>query len=205
MKLNRVTKIILGICAGAILAALGIIAYVQLSVLDLINPPLMPKYAPPGVAIMILGAGVKNDQTPSSALEDRLDRGLEMYRILPRSKLLITGDDGAYHRDEIAVMKNYLQERGVKNDELLVDPKGYRTYESCKNAKAAGFTEAVIVTQRFHLARALYLCTRLGVNAIGTTADKRNYERQEYFWARDLLASFLAWWDVNIWSPRSPA
>ncbi|MFA4954374.1 MAG: ElyC/SanA/YdcF family protein [Patescibacteria group bacterium] len=203
MKFNRITKIILGTTATALVAALGIIAYVQLSVLNLIDQPL--KNVPPGTVIMVLGASVKDDQTPSSALEDRLDTGLQLHGSNPQTKILVTGDDGAYRRDEISVMKNYLVERGLSEANLLADPKGYRTYESCKNAKAAGYTEAVIVTQRFHLARALYLCTRLGVDAIGVTADKHIYERQEYFWARDLLASFLAWLDVNIWSPRSPA
>lgn len=152
---------------------------------------------------IVLGASVRSDGTPSPALQDRLDTAAWLHDHGFVGKILLTGDDGAYHANEIDVMKSYVVTQHVPETEILTDGKGYRTYESCKHAKEQGITPAIIVTNRFHLGRALYLCNRMGVDALGV-ADDRDYTDITFFWARDLLASVKAWWDINVWPPKPP-
>lgn len=154
---------------------------------------------------MILGASVKLDGTPSDALRDRVIVGIQLFKSSKVSYLLMTGDDGGFHANEVATMKRLAIEAGVPADRILVDEHGYRTYESCKRAvEVFHVTKAVIVTQRFHLPRALYLCSHLGMDAQGVSADLQTYERIVFFTFRDLAASLKAWWDINIHAPRPP-
>lgn len=167
----------------------------------------LPQALPPApfpVAI-ILGASVIGEDTPSDALRDRLLVGLELYRRGTVEKLLVTGDDGGNRSNEVVVMKNFLLNQGVPEEAILVDPRGYRTYESCKRAISVfHVTRAIVITQRFHLARALYLCNQLGVESVGVTADLQLYRRIVFFWVRDLTASAKAWWDIHIAPPDPP-
>lgn len=154
---------------------------------------------------LVLGASVKRDGTPSDALHDRLEIGAQLYREGIVKQVLVTGDDGGFHLDEVATMKRVLMEKGVAEWSILVDPHGYRTYESCKRAVAVfEVKHAIIVTQRFHLARALYLCSHLGMSVQGVSADLQTYERIVFFTVRDFVSSFKAWWDINIQSPQPP-
>ncbi|MFA5185393.1 MAG: ElyC/SanA/YdcF family protein [Patescibacteria group bacterium] len=187
---------------AGISAVCFIVADVQLRYLDRIGGS--PNHFNITPAAMVLGASVKNDGTPSDALRDRLDEAKRLYDNGATGKILITGDDGAYHADEIDVMKRYLQGTGVPEGDIMTDGHGYRTYESCKNAKAAGINRVIIITQRFHLGRALYLCNSMGIDSIGSAADKQTYKDIVYFWLRDLAASAEAWWDINIWPPKPP-
>lgn len=159
----------------------------------------------PAPVAMVLGASVKLDGTPSDALRDRVMVGIQLYKEGKVSKLLMTGDDGGFHANEVATMKRLAVEAGVPETDILVDGQGYRTYESCKRAvQVFNIRESIIVTQRFHLARALYLCSNLGMEAQGVAADLQPYERIVFFTARDFAASLKAWWDINIDAPPSP-
>lgn len=154
---------------------------------------------------MILGASVKLDGTPSDALRDRVTVGVQLYKQAKVRTLLMTGDDGGFHADEVATMKRLAIEAGVPEKDILVDEHGYRTYESCKRAvEVFGVKQGMIVTQRFHLPRALYLCSHLGMEAWGVSADLQTYERIVFFTLRDLASSLKAWWDINIMTPASP-
>jgi vancomycin permeability regulator SanA len=188
--------------AAGIFAAVLVIADVQFRYADRIIGD--PNRLPASDMTMVLGASIKSDGTPSDALADRLQTALELYRQGKAKTILLTGDDGAYHTDELAVMRPYLISLGVAAGDIKEDGHGYRTYESCKNAAAAGIKKLTIVTQRFHLGRALYLCNRMGIDTFGVAADKRGYRDIVYFWIRDLAASLKAWWDLNIWPPQPP-
>lgn len=147
---------------------------------------------------ILLGASIKADGTPSDALQDRLTVGVELYKSQKVEKLLVTGDDGGNRSNEVEAMKKYLLEQGVPEEAIMVDGQGYRTYESCKRAHDEFKIEkAVVVTQRFHMGRALYLCDALGVESAGVTSDLQPYVRSTFFWTRDLVASVLAFWDIN--------
>jgi len=156
-------------------------------------------------AIIVLGAALKTDGTPSDALRDRLETGIALYKVGKAPKILLTGDDGKNHSNEVEVMKAFVLERDVPERDVKVDGQGYRTHESCARAvQVLNVKKAVLVTQNFHLPRALYLCNKMGMDAVGVSADLEHY--QDWWWneARDLLASVKAWWDVNVQTPRPP-
>lgn len=166
---------------------------------------IQPAEAPQSQAIMILGASIKSNGQPSDALKDRLETGIDLYKNNKAPLILLTGDDGRNRIDEITVMKNYVLNAGVPESDISTDGQGYRTYESCARAnKTFHINQAIIVTQKFHLPRALYLCHRLGVNSVGVSADLHTYKDIRWFTVRDWLASFKAWLDINIKTPKPP-
>jgi len=167
------------------------------------SPEQLPEVKNTSVAV-VFGAGLRPDGTPSDALRDRLQVGADLYTQHKVSRVVLTGDDGGYHQDEIDSMRTYILAHGVTSTDLAVDGTGYRTYESCKGLVTMGVTHAILITQRFHLARALYLCNQLGVDSVGAIADRQYYRGMAYFWLRDLTSSVKAWWDIHIWSPKSP-
>jgi vancomycin permeability regulator SanA len=136
---------------------------------------------------------------------DRIKTGALLYNAKKASKILITGDDGQMRSNEVAAMKKAVLDLGVKEQDVVIDGQGYRTYESCKRAKEVyKIDDMIVVTQRFHLGRALYLCNTFGVDAIGVSSDLQSYQNIVRHWVRDLLASNKAWYDINIEAPRSP-
>lgn len=154
---------------------------------------------------IVLGAGVKPDGKPSDALMDRLLTGADLHRYGIVKYLLVTGDDGQYHSGEVSVMKRTLIDLGVPENVIYVDPHGYRTYESCKRAiDVFRVNEAIVVTQRFHLPRALFLCNELGLESIGISADRQTYQRQSYYEFREFFASVKAFIDIYIHNPSPP-
>ncbi len=154
---------------------------------------------------IVLGASVKTDGTASDALVDRVATGVELYKLGKAKKLLMTGDDGKFHTNEVAAMKKLAEESGVPAEDILVDGHGYRTYESCKRAKQEfSIGEALVVTQRFHLGRALYLCGHFMDRVQGVPADRQAYQRIVFFTARDLASSVKAWWDIHVMEPTPP-
>lgn len=155
-------------------------------------------------AILVLGGGINPDGSPSDALRDRLLVGISLFQQLKADTIVATGDDGKFHRNETDGMQKFLLDHGVPQQAIKVDGKGYRTYESCKNAVSAGYRRIIVVTQRFHVARAVYLCSQLGLNTDGVTSDLRSYKNSTYFWMRDLASSLKAWWDINVITPKSP-
>lgn len=160
--------------------------------------------SPKPIAI-VLGAAVNKDGTPSDALMDRLKTGANLYRYGLVQSVLVTGDDGKFHTDEVSVMKKTLISLGVPEKLVYTDPHGYRTYESCKRAiQVYHISDAIIVTQRFHLPRALFLCNELGLQSVGVSADLQKYKKQSYFEFREFFASIKAFIDIFILNPASP-
>ncbi|MBP7134568.1 YdcF family protein [Patescibacteria group bacterium] len=155
-------------------------------------------------AYIVLGASILSPTTPSDALSDRLKTAASLYRSKP-AKVIVTGDDGQYRSNEVAVMKQELLRQGVMSEDLLTDGHGYRTYESCKNAATVyGIRRAVIITQRFHLARALTLCRAFGIDAVGVIADRQPYIKISQFTIRELFASVKAVIDLYFLPPPPP-
>ncbi len=156
-------------------------------------------------AAIILGAALKPDGSLSDVLSDRVKTGVELYKSRSVRYLIMSGDDGKNHRDEVSAMAKAAREAGVPTNAIIIDGKGYRTYESCKNAiQTHNVTKAIIVTQRFHLPRALFLCNELGIESYGYPADKQEYASISWFQFRDILASVKAFWDIFIRQPKSP-
>mgnify|MGYP001582098570 CR=1 FL=1 len=154
---------------------------------------------------LVLGASVRTDGTPSDALRDRVETAVELYKQGKVRTLFMTGDDGKFHVDEVSAMKKVAVDAGVPEDSIQTDGHGYRTYESCKRAVGTfNVRDAVIVTQRYHLGRATYLCHAFGMKVQGLAADKQSYQRIAFFTLREALASMKAWMDINLIAPQPP-
>ena len=134
--------------------------------------------------ILVLGAGVYSGGQPSPMLSDRLDYGISLYENGSAPKLLMSGDHGRTDYDEVNVMKEYAMERGVPSQDVFMDHAGFSTYESLYRARDIFEAEKiVIVTQEYHIYRALYIAEKLGLEAYGVSSDPREYAVQ---WYRDL-------------------
>lgn len=143
---------------------------------------------------IVLGARVEDDGTPSNTLYDRMLTGVELYKAGKTRKLLLSGGGG-----EPKVMKRLALEFGVPEQDLIIDELGTRTYESCVRAKNIfGVTQAVIVTQDYHLPRSIYLCENVGIDAIGFDAKRRDYLGERYAWLREYFSRVKAWGDINF-------
>ena len=149
---------------------------------------------------MVLGASVHADGTPSLMLKDRLDVGIELYKKGVAPKLLLSGDNGQVAYNEVEGMKKYAEEAGVKSEDIFLDHAGFSTYESVYRAKYIFEVESmIVVTQRYHLYRALYGCERMGIDSLGAAADQAVYRGQNYREFREVLArdKDLAKWIVK--------
>ncbi len=139
--------------------------------------------------ILVLGAGVWDNSRPSPMLEDRLINAIELYNDGLSAKLLMSGDNGQEYYDEVNVMKNYAIERGVPSEDIFMDHAGFSTYESIYRAKYIFQAESIlIVTQKYHLHRAVYIAKRLGLNVYGVSADRNDYPGQSHRDLREFLA-----------------
>lgn len=149
-------------------------------------------------AIIVLGAGIAPDGV-SQVLGDRLETALALYRDGRAKKILLTGDHASPHYDEVAAMRKYLEARGVPSDALLLDGAGVDTFSSIARARMVyGIKSAIVVTQAFHLPRALWLARALGMEADGSEADRRAYRGAAWFQVRELISRTKAWIDVGV-------
>ena len=137
----------------------------------------------------MLGAGVRNDGSLSAMLEDRLRRGVELYQLGAAPKLLMTGDHGRENYDEVDAMKSYAVDQGIASADVFMDHAGFSTYESMYRAKEIfQAKKIIIVTQEYHLYRALYIAERLGLEVYGVSSDYRTYSGQTARDIREVLA-----------------
>ncbi len=139
--------------------------------------------------ILILGCGVRADGSPSDMLYDRLSRGVELFELGAAPKLLMTGDHGQEGYDEVNTMKAFAVEAGIDSNDIFMDHAGFSTYESMYRAKEIfQAKKVIIVTQRYHLYRAIYIAERLGLEAYGVASDYRTYSGQTNRDVREILA-----------------
>lgn len=138
--------------------------------------------------ILVLGAGVWATG-PSPVLEDRLETALELYRAGKAPRILVSGDHGRPDYDEPGAMAAWLEARGVPPEHVFLDHAGFDTHSSMVRAREVfGVERAIVVTQRFHLARALYLGSAAGMVVQGVAADRRPYERARWYGARETVS-----------------
>lgn len=161
--------------------------------------------APKAPAALVLGAGLNRDGTPGVVLQDRVRTASELYFDGKVEKLLMSGDNVSEYYDEPGAMKEFALSLGVPEEDIILDFAGQRTYDSCYRASAVfGLDQLIIVTQAFHLPRALYICNVFEIEANGVLADDANYRRRFYnfWWFREILASVNAYWDLYIKHPQ---
>ena len=193
LALPKWLRITLAVClALAVLGAaavFGVDAWVRGSTESAILAPEETALLEGVDCIIVLGCQVKDDGRLSHMLEDRVKRGVALYHDGAAPKLLMSGDHGQEDYDEVAAMKRYAVENGVPVADVFMDHAGFSTYETMYRAKAIfGAEKVLIVTQRYHLYRALYIARQLGMEAYGVDADYRTYSGQTMRDIREVLA-----------------
>ena len=193
MKKLQILKRIMIIClilgVVVLVAFAGINIYVKQKVKDKIIDVEEAKELTDVDCIIVLGASVLDNETPSLMLEDRLKKGIELYYATNVPKLLMSGDHGGMYYDEVNVMKNYAIKEGVPSSDIFMDHAGFSTYESMYRAKEIfGIDKIIIVTQEYHLTRAIYIAEALGIEAYGVPAEDIRYSGQTGRDIREFLA-----------------
>jgi len=153
---------------------------------------------------IVLGAGLWRNGSPTPVLADRVNTAANLYFTGKVEKLLMSGDNRFVDYNEPEAMRKLAISLGVPIAAIVLDYAGRRTYDSCYRAKAIFMVDqAILVTQAFHMPRALYICNRLGLDSIGVESDLRTYPKASLlFWnIRELFAMVAAMWDVNIGHP----
>lgn len=195
----RILLSLLGITLIAVLFVAVINKYIHSQTEGKIQKSIteIPAEEPKRVAI-VFGAKVADDGTPSNSLYDRVLTAVELYRAGRVRKLLMSGDRQSDAYDEPGAMKKLAIELGVAESDIVLDNDGKRTYDTCYRAKEIfEVQKAVLVTQDYHLPRALYLCNILGVDSVGITANRRNYVNEKYFHFREFFSIPSAWFEIN--------
>ena len=138
--------------------------------------------------ILVLGAGIRKGK-PSPMLEDRLLTAIKLYNDGIAQKILVSGDHEYNDYDEVNVMKNYLKDNGVPSEDIFMDHAGLSTYDSIYRAKMIfKVSKLVIVTQKYHLHRAIYIAKNIDMKVYGVSATKRNYVGQNKRNVREFMA-----------------
>ena len=203
MKVKLRYKIIILLAVVAVMAA-GLIGITNYIVIKTAAPRILDSVSEIGEeydCIIVLGAGVFGDNTPSAILEDRLITGIELYKYGAADKIIMSGDHGRKEYDEVNIMKNYALDEGIPSDDVFMDHAGFSTYETMYRARDVFEAKRVlIVTQKFHMARALYIANSLGLEADGVICDRRRYMYETRNNIREVVARtkdcFYVWLDV---------
>ena len=161
--------------------------------------------APPERVAIIFGAGLRRDGTPTAILRDRVQTAADLYLSGRVEKLLMSGDNSFVEYNEPEAMRQYALDLGIPAQDIVLDNAGRRTYDTCYRARAVfGIESALLVTQGFHLPRALFTCNALGIKAEGVQADNYYYlKRSRLIWnVRELFATAGAFVDLYVSRPE---
>ena len=160
--------------------------------------------APASRLAIVFGAGLRRDGSPTAVLRDRVETAAALYFSGKVEKILMSGDNSYEYYNEPGSMKEYALSLGVPETAIVVDYAGRRTYDTCYRAKAIfGVEKALLVTQGFHLPRALFLCNALGIDSYGIEANNNSYRgRSLVIWnIREQIATLGAFIDVYVSNP----
>jgi len=160
--------------------------------------------APVERVAIVFGAGLRRDGTPTAILRDRVETSARLYLSGKVEKLLMSGDNSVEYYNEPEAMRQYAISLGVPDEAIVLDYAGQRTYDTCFRAKAVfGVESALLVTQKFHLPRALFLCNMLGLTASGVEANNLSYRNVSLLiWnVREQLATAAAFLDLYVDNP----
>ena len=153
---------------------------------------------------IVFGAGLYRDGSAGPVLRDRIETAVKLYQLGKVNKLLMSGDNRFVNYNEPEAMRQYALELGVPDEDIILDYAGRRTYDTCYRASAIfGVKSAILVTQAFHLPRALFLCNSLGITSIGVEANNTYFlKRSRIYWnIRELFATFQSVLDVYLLKP----
>lgn len=162
-----------------------------------------PKDVSEAEVILVLGAYVKPNGNLCDMLEDRVAVGIDLYKNNKAKKMLFSGDHGRVNYDEVNGMKKVAEKKGVKKEDIFLDHAGFSTYESMYRAKEIfKAKKIIIVTQQYHLMRAVYIARQLGLDAYGVSSDKRNYRGIDKYKTREIAARVKDYFNVNLIKPK---
>lgn len=182
-------------CVFGVILIMGIHTYIDLKSEAYIYSEL--KDIPEAQVALVLGALVNSEGKLSDILKDRVDTAIELYDAKKVEKFLLSGDHGRYTYDEVNAMKDYLLEKGILKEDIFLDHAGFDTYDSIYRAKEIFEVESmIIVTQEFHLPRAIYIAESLDIKSYGIIADKHIYVKASYNERREVLAQMKAFYNV---------
>lgn len=159
---------------------------------------------PPERVAIVFGAGLLRDGSAGPVLSDRMQTAVNLYQAGKVAKLLVSGDNREVTYNEPEAMRQYALERSVPNEDIVLDYAGRRTYDTCYRAKHIfGVNEAILITQDFHMPRALTLCNWFGVDSNGVEANNRYFLKRSRAWwnFRETFAVFQAAWDLIVTKP----
>ena len=186
--MKKVLICILVIIAIMIIGVVSINIYVKKSTKKQIKNEDECKEITDVDCIIVLGAAVWGDK-PSPMLEDRLLEGIELYQKGVSKKIIMSGDHGQNEYDEVNIMKQFAIEKGIPSEDIFMDHAGFSTYDSIYRAKEIfGAKKIIIVTQEYHLYRALFIADKYKLNARGVTAEEINYNGQIFRDIREIFA-----------------
>lgn len=194
---KKIILVIVIFCAGWLLIANALILSYHGFIVSASTVPARP-------VGLVFGGGMKSPGVMSDMQTDRVIQGVALYKAGKVQKLMMTGDDGGYVGDEVTFMKQYAIDQGVPAQDIMVDPHGYRTYESCYRERYIyGLTSTIAISQEFHLSRIMYLCQGFGIDTIGVAADLHDYGFYSYKMSvREALARLKAFWQFAITHPK---
>ena len=177
----------------------------KLSVWLFASPRIFTKEGvPAGRVAIVFGAGLRYDGTPTAILRDRVQTAVQLYQLGKVNKLLMSGDNRVVDYNEPEAMRQYALGLGIPDEDIVLDYAGRRTYDTCYRASAIfQVNSAVLVTQDFHLPRAIFLCNWFGVESVGVESNNNYYRKiSRFIWnTRELFATSQAVWDVYALKP----
>ena len=145
---------------------------------------------------IIFGAGINGDK-PSKYLKDRLDAGILLFKSKKINKILLSGDNGSDEHDELTVMKNYCYKKGIDTTKIYIDYAGFDTYSTLSRAKHIfKIDQAILISQKYHLNRAIYIGNKIGLKSLGFSANIGEYRGYKYVCFREYFSIFKSVIDV---------
>jgi len=206
-KINKRWRVAIGIVGMLLLLGVGLLWLWPQWVESRYRSAILTLETVPNERVAIVfGAGIYNNGRLSGMLRDRMDTAIDLYQAGKVAKLLLSGDNRFVEYDEPGAMMDYALAQGVPAADIQPDYAGRRTYDTCYRASAIFQVQsAILVTQRFHLPRALFLCDQFGVQAVGVAADRGTYSPRAIAFSetRESLAIVAALWD-SIWRVPPP-
>ena len=154
------------------------------------------RQCPPNRFAVVLGAGIEKDGRPTRVLRERIETAVNLLRRANVSALVLTGGNKSIYANETESMRLYAAELGVQNESILIDPDGFRSFDSCVNLLPLRSNQITLVTQQFHLPRVVWIAHSLGINAIGCAAPHQIEHWDDFLlWQ---LREFVACWRALI-------
>jgi vancomycin permeability regulator SanA len=201
MNLLRSKKLRVGLVCGALLFTFSVFIniYITTSTAGQIKTIEAVEKAQ---AVLLLGAKVYSDGNVSAIVYDRICAAVQLYKTGKADKILVSGDHGTKEYDEVNTIKRKLLQQGIPEENIFLDHAGFSTYDSLVRAREVfRVSSLIIVTQKFHLDRALFISNQVGIPAQGVVADRQGYRGAVWYELREFISGVLAFFNAAVFKP----